>query len=389
MDLRFTPEEIAFRKEVQEFLASYLRPDLRVQRSSDGAESDEAIRREWQSVLYQHGWLKLSWPTELGGRSATPIMQAIFQEELTRAGAPPLLGVLGVTLLVPVLMAFGSEWQKAQYVDRILSGDLVFCQGFSEPGAGSDLAGLRTAARHSENGHWIINGQKVWSSGGRYSQRSFLLARTDSSVAPHKGLGLFLVDLDQPGIEVRDIRQITGGSEFSEIFLSDARVEDRDLVGAPGDGWQLAMSTFGHERGGLASAARFEAAAEELRALAVQHGLYADTATRQRVAQAYIEARTFTALSMRALTRAEKGQAPGPEASLIKLYWSEMDKRLREMGVGFQGMYGALTPEDSPDDGGPWRHAWLWSLAETIYAGTSEIQRNIIAERVLGLPRNR
>ncbi len=390
MDLGFTKEEESFREEVRSWLDENLPAEWR-HRGVGGyrEDDDEDIQRRWQRTLHEAGWLKLGWPKEAGGRGATPVMQAIYQEEMARAGAPVILGRLGVTLLAPTLLGHGTQWQKDEYIDRILSGDLVFCQGFSEPDAGSDLAGLRTRAEHKD-GRWVLNGQKTWSSGAHYADKSFLLARTTTDGEAHKGIGFFLVDMHQPGVEVRRIRQMTGGGEFSEIFLSGAEVEDRDLVGQPGDGWKIAMAVFGFERGGLAQAARFERAVGELAALARNHGAGSDAATRQRVAQAQIEAHVFKLIGLRNLTRAEHGHPPGPEASLTKLYWSEMDKRMQELAVGLQGAYGALAPE-SPFalEDGRWQYGWMWAQAETIYAGSSEIQRNIIAERVLGLPRGR
>ena len=390
MDLGFTKEEESFRDEVRGWLDDNLPAEWR-HRGVGGyrEDDDEDLQRRWQRMLHEGGWLKLGWPKSAGGRGATPVMQAIYQEEMAKAGAPVILGRLGVTLLAPTLLGHGSQWQKDQYIDRILSGEIIFCQGFSEPDAGSDLAGLRTRAER-KNGKWVLNGQKTWSSGAHYADRSFLLARTSTDGEAHKGIGFFLVDMHQPGVEVRRIRQMTGGGEFSEIFLSGAEVEDRDLVGEPGDGWKIAMAVFGFERGGLAQAARFERAVNELAALARDHGAGDDPMTRQRVAQASIDAHVFKVVGLRNLTRAQHGQAPGPEASLTKLYWSEMDKRLQEIAVGLQGAYGALAPE-SPYalEDGRWQYGWMWSQAETIYAGSSEIQRNIIAERVLGLPRGR
>jgi alkylation response protein AidB-like acyl-CoA dehydrogenase len=390
VDLGFTTEEEAFRREVRGWLDSNL-PAAWRQDGKGGYrdEEDTERQREWQRKLHEGGWLKLGWPTEAGGRGASPVMQAIYQEEMARAGAPGILGRLGVTLLAPTLVAAGSEWQKDEYVEKILSGELIFCQGFSEPDAGSDLAGLRTKAERRDGG-WVLSGQKTWSSGAHYSDRSFLLARTDPAAEPHRGIGFFLVDMHQPGVEVRRIKQMTGGGEFCEIFLSGAFVEDRDLVGAPGDGWKTAMTVFGFERGGLAQAARFEQAVDELATLARDRGAGADPTTRQKVAQARIEAHVFRLIGLRNLTRAQHGHAPGPEASVTKLYWSEMDKRLQEAAIGVEGMYGALGP-DSPHavEDGRWQYGWMWAQAETIYAGSSEIQRNIIAERVLGLPRGR
>ena len=390
MDLRFSREDEAFREEVRDWLAANLPAKWRHRGVGGYREDDEEdIQREWQRRLYAGGWLKLGWPTEAGGRGASPMMQAIFNEEMARAGAPTILGRLGVTLLAPTLLAYGSEWQRERYIERILSCDEVWCQGFSEPNAGSDLAGLQTRAER-RNGEWVLNGQKTWSSGAHYADGSFLLARTDASAPPHKGIGFFLVPMRQPGVEVRRIRQMTGGGEFSEIFLSDATVDDRDLVGAPQDGWKVAMATFGFERGGLANAARFERVVAALADLVRQREAGEQAHVRQQVAQAQIEAHIFRLIGLRNLTRAQHGEPPGPEASMTKLFWSEMDKRIQETAIGVQGPYGALAPE-SPwvIEQGRWQYAWMWAQAETIYAGSSEIQRNILAERVLGLPRGR
>ena len=404
MDLAFSAAEEAFRGEVRSWLEANLPPEWRHRGIGGYREDDEeSIQREWQRRLYDGGWLKLAWPKEAGGRGATPVMQAIYQEEMARAGAPVILGRLGVSLLAPTLLVHGSQWQKDEYVEKILSGELIFCQGFSEPDAGSDLAGLRCRAE-KKDGRWVLSGQKTWSSGAHYADRSFLLARSSSEgnnrgphelaefvgKKPHEGISFFLVDMHQPGVEVRRIRQMTGGGEFCEIFLSSAEVEERDVVGAPGDGWKIAMTVFGFERGGLAQAARFERVVGELANLARNQGRGSDAGVRQRVAQAQIEAHVFRLNGLRNLTRAAHGQAPGPEASVTKLYWSEMDKRIQETAIGVQGPYGALAPE-SPFavEEGRWQYGWMWSQAETIYAGSSEIQRNIIAERVLGLPRGR
>jgi alkylation response protein AidB-like acyl-CoA dehydrogenase len=390
VDLGFTAEEEAFRDEVRTWIAANLPDEWRHGGTGGYRETgSEDLQREWQRRLHEGGWLTLAWPRELGGRGATPVMQAIYQEEIARVGSPPILGRLGVTLLAPLLTVHGSDWQKAIYLEKILSGELIFCQGFSEPDAGSDLAGLRARADRRD-GTWALNGQKTWSSGAHLADRSFLLARTDPEVPPHGGIGMFLVDMRQPGVEVRPIIQMTGSGEFGEIFLSDARVEDRDVVGSPTDGWKMAMATFGFERGGLANASRFDSAVDALTELARRQRASSDEAVRQRVAQAKIEAHIFRMNQLRNLTRAQSGSVPGPEASLTKLFWSEMDKRIQETAVAVEGMYGALAP-DSPWalDEGRWQYGWMFAQAETIYAGSSEIQRNIIAERVLGLPRGR
>jgi alkylation response protein AidB-like acyl-CoA dehydrogenase len=390
VDLGYTADEEAFRHEVRDWLDHNLPDEWRHKGVGGFREEEETdLQRQWQRRLHEAGWLKLAWPKAAGGREATPVMQAIYSEEMAKAGAPIILGRLGVSLLAPTLLVSGSQWQKDTYVDRILSGELIFCQGFSEPDAGSDLAGLRARAERKD-GHWVLNGQKTWSSGAHYADKSFLLARTDGDAEAHKGISFFLVDMHQPGVEVRRIKQMTGGGEFCEIFLSGAVVEDRDVVGEPGAGWKIAMTVFGFERGGLAQAARFERAVMELAGLARERGAGADVTVRQKVAQAQIEAHVFRLIGLRSLTSAQQGQAPGPEASLTKLYWSEMDKRIQDTAVGVQGLYGALAPGSHfAIEDGRWQYGWMWAQAETIYAGSSEIQRNIIAERVLGLPRGR
>src|SRR6202790_2955549 len=316
VDLGFTADEEAFRNEVRTWLDLNLPAEWRHGGVGGYREDDDTEpQRRWQRRLHEGGWLKLAWPREAGGRGATSVMQAIYQEEIARAGAPIILGRLGVSLLAPTLLAHGSQWQKDADVDKILGGELIFCQGFSEPDAGSDLAGLRTRAEQRD-GKWFLTGQKTWSSGAHYADKSFLLARTDQQAEAHHGIGFFLVDMHQPGVEVRRIRQMTGGGEFCEIFLSGAVVEDRDMVGEPGAGWKIAMTVFGFERGGLAQAARFERVVAELASLARDNGRGADPSVRQKVAQAQIEAHVFRLIGLRSLTSAQQGRAPGPEASM-------------------------------------------------------------------------
>ena len=390
MDFAFSPAEEAFRQEIRSWLADNL-PDDWVYRGigvEQGTHSAE-VMRAWQRRLFDGDWLKLTWPVNEGGRAATPVMKAIYDEEMLRAGAPPILGGIGVSLLVPTLLAYGTDWQKASYVEKILSGELIFCQGFSEPNAGSDLAGLRARAERRD-GRWYLSGQKIWSSQGPCADHSFFLARTQNvdPERPHLGIGFFLLDLRQPAVEVRPIEQMSGGAEFSELFVTDAVVEDRDVV--PGDGWRIAMATFGFERGYRAHPERLRRAAGALSELARRRGLTADPVARQRIAQAHIEAHVYRLNALRALTSLAKGGAPGPEMSLAKLGWSEIDRRLQDEAMALEGMYAALDPasEWALEDG-RWQNAWMWGHAATIYAGSSEIQRNIIAERVLGLPRSR
>lgn len=390
MDLRFTAQDEEFRCEVVEWLEANLPAEWR-DRGIGGFREDEdpEIQRQWHQRLYTGGWLKLGWSQESGGRGASIVQQAIFQEELAIFGAPPMLGRNGVTMAAPTIDLLGSDWQKATYIERILSCQEVWAQGFSEPDAGSDLAGLKTRAERRD-GRWALNGQKIWSSHAKHARRSFLLARTDPDAPVHQGIGFFIVDLEQPGVEIRPIRQLTGGQDFCEIFLADALVEDRDVVGSPTDGWRAAMTTFGFERGALVSPARYDRVADSLVELVRELGRGDDPLVRQAVAQAKIEVHIFRMNQLRALTKRHQGMAPGPEASLTKLFWSEMNRRMQETATAIQGPYAALERgADRALEGGLWQDSWMWSLAETIYAGTSEIQRSIIAERVLGLPRGR
>ena len=390
MDFAFSPAEEAFRQEIRWWLADNL-PAGWVYKGigvEQGAHSVD-IMREWQRKLYEAGWLKLTWPVEQGGRGASSVMKVIYDEEMLRAGAPPILGSIGVSMLVPTLLAYGTDWQKETYVERLLSGELIFCQGFSEPNAGSDLAGLRAKALRRD-GKWYLSGQKIWSSQAAHSDYSFFLARTQpiDPERPHAGIGFFLLDLHQTAVDVRPIEQMTGGDEFCEVFATDAVVEDRDVV--PGDGWKIAMATFGFERGYRAHPERIRRAADACAQLVRNRGLGTDPITRQKVAQAHIEAHVYRLNALRALTSMAKGIAPGPEMSLAKLGWSEIDRRLQDSAVEAEGMYAALDPaSDHALEGGRWQNAWMWGFAGTIYAGSSEIQRNIIAERVLGLPRSR
>jgi alkylation response protein AidB-like acyl-CoA dehydrogenase len=390
VDFTFTADEEAFRTEIRSWLAENL-PQEWVYKGigvEQGVHS-VGVMREWQRRLYDAGWLKLTWPAELGGRRASAVLKAIYDEEMLRAGAPPILGSIGVALLVPTLLTYGTDWQKESYIERTLSGELVFCQGFSEPNAGSDLAGLRSRAQRRD-GRWYLSGQKIWSSQAAHSQYSFFLARIEPTdpVKPHRGIGFFLLDLRQPQVEIRPIQQMTGGDEFCELFATDAVVEERDVV--PGDGWQIAMATFGFERGYRAHPERIRRAADALAELARARRLTADPLVRQRIAQAHIEAHVYRLNALRALTSMAKGRVPGPEMSLAKLGWSETDRRLQDTAMEVEGMYGALDPASECSlEGGRWQNAWMWGHAGTIYAGSSEIQRNIIAERVLGLPRSR
>jgi alkylation response protein AidB-like acyl-CoA dehydrogenase len=387
VDLTWTPQELSFRDEVRSFLDEHLPASWTVLRlDHDLEQGEEAIRRAWQRILFDHGWLKLTWGADEGGRGATRMMEAIFQAELVERGAPPIWGRAGSYLLAPTLHRHSTALQKARFIEPTLAGDVFFCQAFSEPDSGSDLASLRTSATRVDGG-WRLNGQKCWSSGAMYADRAFLLARTDPTAVRHHGIGFFLVDMKQPGIEVRETKQASGHSEFGEIFLSDAFVADDDVVDEPTNGWNVAMTTFAFERAAMANAMLLQRAIREVANRMKSTGMANDPIARQRLARLVADARVFSWLSFLDLSRYENGEVPGAETSLSKMGWSETQKRLRSFAVDLNGMHSTGRIEDGSTED-PFLHLWIWSAAQTIYGGTSEIQRNIVAERILGLPRN-
>jgi alkylation response protein AidB-like acyl-CoA dehydrogenase len=312
------------------------------------------------------------------------MMDAIYQTELAAAGAPPIWGRAGAYLLAPTLQRHASEEQRKRFVEPILAADVVFCQAFSEPDAGSDLASLAATASPAPGG-WRLNGQKCWSSGAMHADRAFLLARTGPAELRHRSIGFFLVDLRQAGVEIRPTKQASGHSEFAEIFLDDVFVGDDDVVGDPAEGWAVAMTTFAFERAAVANAALLERSVQEVVAKAADAGRSSDPIVRQELARLLTRVRAFTWLSYRDLTRYDAGAVPAAETSLSKMGWSETAKSLRSLAVDLEGLGGLIG---RPGDEDPWLHLWMWSAAQTIYGGTSEIQRNIVAERLLGLPRS-
>ncbi|HWQ23828.1 MAG TPA: acyl-CoA dehydrogenase [Gaiellaceae bacterium] len=386
MDLRDTPEEAAFRAELRAWLEEHLPEELRGHRGG-AARFDDPALRAWSRALYDAGYAGLTWPKEYGGAGAPYTFQAIFLEELARAEAPPHIGVIGIGMAGPTIMAHGTEEQKARYLAPILSAEEIWCQGFSEPGAGSDLAGVRTSAR-LEDGYFLVNGQKVWSSFAHIADWCILLTRSDPSSTRHAGLTYLIVDMHAPGVEVRPLRQITGEAEFNEIFFTDVRVPIENLLGEVGGGWQVAMTTLLHERGtlGFALQAALEVQVRKLVSLARDRG--ADPLQRDRIAREWIELQALRYTNYRALSQLVKTGIPGPEGSISKLVWSEANQRVTKLALELLGPDAALGPENAPY-GGYWQHQQLRSRGNTIEAGTSEILRNIVAERVLGLPKSR
>ena len=386
MDLRDTPDEGAFRSGLRAWLEEHLPDELRGHRGG-AARLDGPGMREWSRALYDAGYVGLTWPKEYGGGGAPYTHHAIFLEEIARAEAPPHVGVIGLGMAGPTIIAHGTEEQKARYLAPILSAAEIWCQGFSEPGAGSDLAGVRTSAR-KDGGRFVVDGQKVWSSFAHSADFCILLTRSDPDSTRHDGLTYLIVDMHAPGVEVRPLRQITGEAEFNEIFFSGVEVPVENVLGEVGSGWQVAMTTLLHERGtlGFALQAALEVQVRKLASLARDRG--ADPLQRDRIAREWIEAQALRFTNYRALTQLVKTGLPGPEGSISKLVWSEANQRLTKLALEILGSSAQLTDGGGYAEG-YWQYQQLRSRGNTIEAGTSEILRNIVAERVLGLPRSR
>jgi len=378
VDLTLSPSEQAFRDELREWLA-----DNHPGEEPSGDEAAWQFRMTWQRKLHERGYAGLSWPEEYGGRGATLIEQAIFGEEMARAKAPSTANVLGLVMGGPVVIAHGSDEQKRRYLEPILSGEEIWCQGFSEPESGSDLASLKTRAVKS-NGEWVVTGQKVWTTFAHHAKWCMLVARTDPDAPKHQGLTYFLMDMEQEAVQVRPLRQITGEEEFNELFIEEARIPDENVVGGVGNGWAVAITTLMHERAGLgaASAASVKIALGALIDLARERGVDQDPVIRQKIAALLIEAEALRLNAWRGLTQIMKTGIPGPEGSLPKLQWSAVNQGLTELAVAIQGEEGVMRDSD-------WTYRFLRARANSIEGGTTEILKNIIAERVLGLPRLR
>lgn len=394
MDLNLTTEERVFRDELRAWLGANVLSDWK-QRREDPLETRFEYLRAWQSKLYEAGWAGVSWPKQYGGRGATLMQQVIFWQEMARAGAPPLANVLGLGLIGPTIIAFGADAQKRRYLPKILSAEEIWCQGFSEPNAGSDLASLQMEARQ-EADSYIINGQKVWTSYGWLADWCELVVRTDPNAPKHKGLTVLLVDMKTPGIEVRPLRQMTGETEFNELFFHDVSVPLENVVGKVNEGWDVAIGTLMHERGtfGAGLQITYQQNIQRLIELSRQfrrNGRRAaeDPLIRQELAQCYAEIEIMRWNQMRAFSRISATGVPGPEGSIQKLFWSELNQRLQQVAQELLGPYGQLDGSDSHAiDNGLWSYGYLRARGNTIEAGTSEIQRNIVGHFVLGLPRS-
>ncbi len=386
MDLRDSPDEAQFRSDLVAWLASNVPDELRGHRGGAARYETDAIRT-WSSTLYDAGYIGLTWPQAYGGGDRPYSYQAIFLEELARAEAPQHLGVIGLGMAGPTIIATGTEAQKARYLQPLLSAREIWCQGFSEPGAGSDLSAVRTSAR-LEGGCFVVDGQKVWSSFAHIADWCILLTRSDPASERHAGLTYMIVDMRSPGVEVRPLRQLTGEAEFNEIFFTGVEVPVENVLGEVGGGWQVAMTTLLHERGtlGFALVAQLEVMVGRLVELARDRG--ATPVQRDAIAREWMELQGLRHTAYRSLSVLMKTGIPGPEGSILKQQWSEAAQRVTKLGLELLGTDAQLLADNAPY-GGYWQHLQLRSRGHTIEAGTSEILRNIIAERVLGLPRSR
>jgi alkylation response protein AidB-like acyl-CoA dehydrogenase len=394
MDLNLSPEEIQFRDELRRWLAVNAPKDWD-ERREESMESRFEYLKRWQRKLYEGGWAGISWPKEFGGRGASLMEQVIFWQEMAQAQAPPLANVLGLGIIGPTIIAFGTEAQKKRFLAKILSAEEIWCQGFSEPDAGSDLANVRCEAK-LDGDHYIVNGQKVWNSYGWAADWCELVVRTDPDVPKHKGLTVLLVDMKSPGVEVRPLRQMTGETEFNELLFHDLRVPVANVVGKVNEGWGVAMGTLMHERGtfGAGLQITYRRNMERLIELAKttrRNGRPAaeDPVIRQKLAQCYAEIEIMRCNQMRAFSRISSTGVPGPEGSIQKIFWSELNQRFQQITQELLGPYGQLEAgDDRAIDNGTWAYGYLRSRGNTIEAGTSEIQRNIIGHFVLGLPKS-
>jgi alkylation response protein AidB-like acyl-CoA dehydrogenase len=395
MNLDYSPEDLEFRAAARAWLtANVPRRELKT--------LDE--RREWHQKMYAAGYIGMGWPREYGGQTAGPMRQAILADEMARANAPAPINGLGIGFIGPTIIVHGTPWQRERYLKKILTAEEIWCQLYSEPNSGSDLASLRTRAE-DRGDHFLVNGQKIWTSSGHIADFGILLARTDAGVAKHKGISCFLFNMRQPGVDVRPLKQITGGSEFNEVFMTNTRAEKADLIGRLGQGWEIAQTTLGYERGAnsLGRVTRYRAAFERLvaAARALRRGgrpLLEDPVVRAKMGRMFTELEVQRYAALRVLSALEKGESPGAASSITKLSYSEFEKRYYELCLEILGPYGQVTEgggleeitldvDSSSGVRGTWAYAFLWARAGTIYSGSSEIQKNVIGERVLGLPK--
>ena len=390
MDLNLTESEQKFRDDFRAWLKLNGPEPWHGAVTSENRDDHIAYLRKWQRTLFEGGWAGIAWPKKYGGRGATLMEQAIFQEELALADAPHLIGTIGLSLVGPTIIAIGTEEQKARYLAPILSGGEIWCQGFSEPNAGSDLASLGTKAVR-DGDVFVVNGQKIWTSFAQIADFCLLLVRTDPDAPKHKGITCLLAGMHAPGVTVRPLRQMSGDSGFNEVFFSDVRIPLTQVLGQINNGWQTAITALMNERANLGTGIQvlFKRNLNALinRSRTIDRNgrpASSDPLVRQKLAQAYLELEILRLNTNRALTSLSKTGTPGAEGSIQKVYWSEMNQRTQQVAQEILGPYGQLLDFDD----GQWQYSYLRSRGNTIEAGTSEIQRNIIAERVLGLPKS-
>lgn len=391
MNIGFSAADEQFRQQVAQWMQQHLSGDFAALRFRGGPGDEDfapGLRKRWEQVLAQGHWVGAGWATEHGGRGLSISQQVIFFEEYARAGGPGRMGHIGEGLVGPTIAAFGSQEQQQRFLPPILAGQHFWCQGYSEPGAGSDLANIKTRASFDEDrGQWLISGQKVWTSLAHESDWCFVLARTEPGSVGHRGLSFLLVEMDQPGIRVQPIRQLTGTSEFNEVFFDQARASADNLIGQPGDGWKIAMALLGFERGvsTLGQQMQFQNELDEVVRIAKANGAAQDAVLRQRIAQAWSGLRVLRYNSLRMLSGVQDGSLR-PEATIYKLAWSTWHVALGKLAMD------VLGPEAELLAGAPYeltrlQALFLFTRADTLYGGSNEIQRNIIAERALGMPR--
>jgi alkylation response protein AidB-like acyl-CoA dehydrogenase len=377
MDLSFTAEERAFADDIRSWLAT----NLDLPPAFDSLDDEIAWGRQWQAKLAAGRWIGIHWPAEYGGRSASPVQVAIYNMEYARSRALQPVNRVGINLAGPTLLTHGTEEQKQRWLARILDASEIWCQLFSEPEAGSDLAALRTRAEPVPGG-WRLEGQKVWTSYAQYARWGIALVRTDPEASKHRGISFVVVDMEAPGIEIRPLVQITGEADFNEVFFDGVFVPEEHLVGGLHDGWAVARTTLAHERGTafpFKEQVVHEVFLDELYALAARRGGLDDIEISDALAQSFVELRVLRLHNWRTLSRLARGIEPGPESSLVKLAWTDMTQHLSDAALGVVGPGSPLA--------GKWSRQWLWSHAASIAGGTSEVQRSIIGDRILGLPR--
>lgn len=387
-----TSQDEQFRQELREWLATNLTDEYREKRGMNFAQRF-AIRRAWQKKLFDAGWIGVGWPKEYGGRGATILQEVVYNEEMARASAPAIANSIGIGMIGPTILAIGTPEQKERYLSQLLSAEKIWCQGFSEPNAGSDVAALQTRAV-IEGDSFYVTGQKVWTTYGFASDFCLLLVRTDFNAPNHKAISYIIVDMKSPGVTTRPLVQMTGEGEFSEMFFDNVKVPLTNLVGQLNKGWMGAITTLMHERATysfnvtIGYEQQIKALLQLANSLEYQgQPASQDPLFRQRLAKIYTDVKMFKLNTLRQNAGLGKGQIPGPEGSLLKLQWSEMGQRLAELALEMEGPYSALNVEaaDAPDEG-RWQHTFMATRGATIAAGTSEVQRNIVAQRVLGLP---